>query len=85
MQAFGLSFYQVLGLGLLIMGIVFVATKNDHEGQQSILKDLGIALIIIGILLILSTVKLYDLLPKGPQQNNGDSSDFDMLGGKVSS
>lgn len=85
MQAFGLSFYQVLGLVLLIVGIVFVSRKNDHEGQQSIQKDWGIALIVIGILLFLSAVNFYDLLPKGSQQNHGDSSDFDMLGGKVSS
>lgn len=89
MQALGyltqVTSSQVYGLILLIVGIVLVVRKNDHDNQNSIQNDYGIALIVIGALLILSAVNFYDLLPKGAQQNHGDSSDFDMLGGSSKS
>ena len=80
MQSLGfLLSYQSIGLALLITGIVLVS-RNKEEDTPT----LGILCIVFGALLLISSLQIdiWQVLPKGPQQDHGDSSDFDMLGGK---
>lgn len=70
--------YQWLGLALLITGIILLSTnKNEDESQ----KTISIVCICFGVLFLMSSINIWDALPKGAQQDHGDSSDFDMLGG----